>query len=147
MVSGLKCNNLVLVIRKIKWDTAILQTKYQTCPPVFRLKKNVCSVLFIIFPYCVCVLMVFFFFFLNKTSAPSGYKQNIAVKSCVFFFFFLIFLFKSSLWDFPQGLVVKTLSSNAGGVGSIPGSGAKIPHVSWPRKPRLRSNIVINSMK
>ena len=61
--SGLKCNNLVLVIRKIKWDTAILQTKYQTRPTVFRLKKNVCSVLFIIFPYCVCVLKVSFFFF------------------------------------------------------------------------------------
>ena len=34
-----------------------------------------------------------------------------------------------------QGLrgspVVKTLPSNAGGAGSIPGRGAKIPHASW----------------
>ena len=33
-----------------------------------------------------------------------------------------------SCWDFPSGPVVKTLPSNAGGVGSIPGWGTKIPH-------------------
>ena len=31
--------------------------------------------------------------------------------------------------DFLCGPVVKTLSSNAGGVGSIPGQGTNIPHV------------------
>ena len=31
--------------------------------------------------------------------------------------------------DFPGGPVVETSSSNAGGVGLIPGQGAKIPHV------------------
>ena len=31
--------------------------------------------------------------------------------------------------------VVKTLPSNAGGVGSIPGWGAKIPHALWLKKP------------
>ena len=30
--------------------------------------------------------------------------------------------------------MVKTSPSNAGGVGSIPGQGAKIPHASWPKK-------------
>ena len=30
--------------------------------------------------------------------------------------------------DFPGGPVVKTLPSNAGGVGAIPGQGTKIPH-------------------
>ena len=30
--------------------------------------------------------------------------------------------------DFPRGPVVKTRPSNAGGVGSIPGQGTKIPH-------------------
>ena len=38
----------------------------------------------------------------------------------------------------PSGLlggpVIKTLSSNAAGVGSIPGQRAKIPHASWPEK-------------
>ena len=34
--------------------------------------------------------------------------------------------------DFPGSPVVKTLPSNAGGVGSIPGWGAKIPHASQP---------------
>ena len=31
-------------------------------------------------------------------------------------------------WDFPSGPVVKTLPSNAGGMGLIPDRGAKIPH-------------------
>ena len=35
--------------------------------------------------------------------------------------------------DFPGGPVVKTLSSNAGGIGSIPGQGAKVTHASWPK--------------
>ena len=30
--------------------------------------------------------------------------------------------------DFPSSPVVKTLLSNAGGAGSIPGQGTKIPH-------------------
>ena len=39
-------------------------------------------------------------------------------------------------WDFPGSPVVKTLPSNAGGVGSIPGQGAKITHASQPEKPK-----------
>ena len=35
--------------------------------------------------------------------------------------------------DFPGGPVVKTLPSNARGVGSIPGWEAKIPHASLPK--------------
>ena len=34
------------------------------------------------------------------------------------------------LWDFPGGIVVKTLPSNAGGVGSKSGQGTKIPHTA-----------------
>ena len=54
--------------------------------------------------------------------------------------------------DFSGGPVVKTSSSNAGGAGSNPGQGAKIPHVSWPKAKTLkekenRSNIVTNSIK
>ena len=37
-------------------------------------------------------------------------------------------------WDFPGDPVVKTSPSNIGGVGLIPGQGAKIPHASWPEK-------------
>ena len=36
--------------------------------------------------------------------------------------------------NFPSGPVVKTLPSNVGGLGSIPGQGAKIPHTSQPKK-------------
>ena len=35
--------------------------------------------------------------------------------------------------DFPGSPVVNTLPSNAGGAGSIPGWGAKIPHASGPK--------------
>ena len=47
--------------------------------------------------------------------------------------------------DFPGGPVVKTLPSNAGGGGSIPGQGAMIPHASWPMS--NRNSIVMNSVK
>ena len=35
---------------------------------------------------------------------------------------------KSTLWAFPGSPVVKTLSSSAGGRGSIPGWGIKVPY-------------------
>ena len=40
--------------------------------------------------------------------------------------------------DFPGSPVVKTLPSNAGDVGSIPGWGDKIPHASGAKKPKQR---------
>ena len=42
--------------------------------------------------------------------------------------------------DFPGGLVVKTLPSNAGGAGSIPGQGAKTPPALEPKN-QNRSSI------
>ena len=33
---------------------------------------------------------------------------------------------------------LKTLPSKAGGVGSTPGRGAKVPHASWPRHPNIK---------
>ena len=39
-------------------------------------------------------------------------------------------MLKTESADFPGGPVVKTSPSNAGGAGSIPGRGAKIPHAS-----------------
>ena len=40
--------------------------------------------------------------------------------------------------DFPGGPVVKTSPSNAEGMGSIPGQGAKIPHASQPKKQNIK---------
>ena len=40
--------------------------------------------------------------------------------------------------DFPGGPVDKTLPSNAGGVGSIPGWGGKIPHTSRPKNQNIK---------
>ena len=39
-----------------------------------------------------------------------------------------IFYLGSRIKDFPGGPVVKTVSSSAGGMGSIPGEGTKVPH-------------------
>ena len=46
-------------------------------------------------------------------------------------------------WDFPGGPVVKTLPSNAGGVGSIPGQTARIPHASQPKKPKHKTEDIL----
>ena len=35
--------------------------------------------------------------------------------------------------DFPDGPVVKNLPSKAGGTGSVPGLGTKIPHAVQPK--------------
>ena len=40
---------------------------------------------------------------------------------------------KCALWDFPGCLEIKTLPSNTGVAGSIPGQGAKIPDVLPPK--------------
>ena len=43
--------------------------------------------------------------------------------------------------DFPGSPAVKTLPSNAGGVGLIPGWGTEIPHASQPKKKKKNQNI------
>ena len=50
-------------------------------------------------------------------------------------------------WDLPGGPGVKTPLPSAGGEGSVPGWGAKIPHVFWPKSQnKNRSNFVTNSI-
>ena len=46
--------------------------------------------------------------------------------------------------DFPGCSMVKTSSSNAGGVVSIPGRGAKIPHASWPESQTQNRSSIVN---
>ena len=45
--------------------------------------------------------------------------------------------------DFPGGPVVMTSPSKAGGVGSIPGEGPKIPHASQPKKPKHKTEAML----
>ena len=47
-------------------------------------------------------------------------------------------------WDFPGGPVVKTSPSSAGGAGSIPGQGAKIPHASQPGNQKVKQKQYCN---
>ena len=51
--------------------------------------------------------------------------------------------------DLPGSPVVNILPSNAGGAGSIPGWGVKIPHDSWPKNQNINSrcNVVTDSIK
>ena len=53
------------------------------------------------------------------------------------------------VWNFPHGPEVNTGPSNAGGVGLLPGQGAKIPHDWQPKNQNIkhRNNIVTNSIK
>ena len=46
--------------------------------------------------------------------------------------------------DFPSGPVVKASPSNAGGAGSIPGQGAKIPHASRPKNQDIKQKNKFN---
>ena len=61
-----------------------------------------------------------------------------------FVFYLFIHLYSISIWsnniyrDFPGSPVVRTLPFNAGGVGLIPGRGAKIPHASGPQNQNLK---------
>ena len=46
--------------------------------------------------------------------------------------------------NFPGSPVVKTLPSDAGGVGSISGRGAKIPHALWPKNLKVKQKQYCN---
>ena len=39
--------------------------------------------------------------------------------------------------------MVETSPSGAGGVGLIPGQGAKIPHASWPKKSKHETEAIL----
>ena len=51
---------------------------------------------------------------------------------------------QSLVGDFPGSPVVKTSSSNAGGTGSIPGRGAKIPHALRPKNQNIKQKQYCN---
>ena len=46
--------------------------------------------------------------------------------------------------DFPRGPVVKNSPFNAGGAGSIPSQGTKIPHASWPKYQNMKQKQYCN---
>ena len=48
-------------------------------------------------------------------------------------------------WHSPGSPVVETSSSDAGGVGSIPGWGAKTPHGSWPTNQNIKRKQCFNN--
>ena len=47
-------------------------------------------------------------------------------------------LFKKTFRDYPGGPVVKTLPSNAGGTGSVPGQGTKVPYTLWLKNQSIK---------
>ena len=51
---------------------------------------------------------------------------------------------KMLCWVFPGCPAVKISPPNAGGSGSIPGQGAKIPHASWPKSQNLKQKQYYN---
>ena len=55
-----------------------------------------------------------------------------------------VLILKWCKWDFPSGLVVKTMPSNAEDMVSIPGQGAKTSHASWPKKQNIKQKRYCN---
>ena len=49
--------------------------------------------------------------------------------------------------DFTGGPVIKTLPANAGGAGLIPGWGAKILHVSGPKKSKHKTETISSQIQ
>ena len=47
------------------------------------------------------------------------------------------------MWDFPGSPMLKTLPSNAGDVGLIPGRGGKIPHASGPKNQNIKTEAIL----
>ena len=62
-------------------------------------------------------------------------------KNAIIFVFLKILLLCR---DFPGGPVVRTSPSNAGGAGSIPGQGAKVPHASQPKNQNTKQKQYCN---
>ena len=61
-------------------------------------------------------------------------------------FYINVDFLKYYLRDFPGGPVVKTLPSNAGCAGLIPGQGAKIPHAWRPRNQHIKQKQYCNKL-
>ena len=49
--------------------------------------------------------------------------------------------------DLPVCLVGKTSPSNAGSVGSVPDLKAKNPYVSWPKKPKHKTEAILQQIQ
>ena len=73
---------------------------------------------------CVCVYVSMYVYITESLCCTAEINKTLQINyTSIIFFFFL-----KRPRDFPGSPVVKTLPSNAGGVGSIPGQGTKIPH-------------------
>ena len=53
---------------------------------------------------------------------------------------------KLKMWDFPGYPMGKTLPSNAGGMGLIPGQGAGIPHALWLKDQNIEQKQYYNKV-
>ena len=93
---------------------------------------------------CVKTFISLWLWFGEVTEVPRGMSTCLHASRRLFASFTLGKVIKHSvcsvniyrmknMWDFPDGPVVKTLSSSAGGTGFIPGPGAKFPHASQPK--------------
>ena len=58
--------------------------------------------------------------------------------------FFNLHLNRKRGMDFLRGPVVKTLPFNVGGLGLMPGWGAKIPDASWPKSQNIKQKQYCN---
>ena len=60
---------------------------------------------------------------------------------------FFFSTYKWPCWDFPGVPVLRTSLSTAGGVGSIPGQGAKIPNALQPEKKKKKPEAMLKQIQ
>ena len=89
---------------------------------------------------CCCDQVWSFWLLGTKAMVPAGMWRAPTVPHQLLFKTFLKY---KTNGDFPGGPVVKTLPSNAGGTGSIPVWGAKIPHAFWPRNQNIKTKAIL----
>ena len=108
------------------------------------------------FPLFVMPFLSPAFCIANTTSSLRTLSSNITLRnspwhlgasffihakaSCTCFHYSLTITF---VRDFSGGLVGETSPSKAGGVGLIPGQGAKISDASWPKKTQKETEAVL----
>ena len=73
------------------------------------------------------------------TMTPQGRMWNNSIEGNRSFYWNFFSLKNKKMGDFPGGPAVKALLSSAGDAGSIPGRGAKIPHVSGPKHQNIEA--------
>ena len=83
----------------------------------------------------ICQLHISFKSGVNIEQLSKLIRLGFSKNACLFFFL----ISKLNYRDIPDGPVVRTLPSNAGDMGLMPGQGTKIPYDLRPKEPKHKA--------